>query len=115
METRRPTREPYPIRASARRLSLLRWTRSNPGSSLVDTGGAVVILGVTPQYVGRLAAQGRLPWLPTGRSSPVYRRVAVEVIAQGRGRAGLLGARSGGRRFAASAQPRVIRVLDPHY
>ena len=34
--------------------------------AFVDTEGAAVILGVTPQYVGRLALQGRLPWLPTG-------------------------------------------------
>jgi hypothetical protein len=41
------------------------WTRDHPGP-FVDTEGAAVILGVTPQYAGRLAAQGRLPWLPTG-------------------------------------------------
>jgi hypothetical protein len=39
------------------------WTRDNLGP-FVDTVGAAEILGVTPQYVGRLAAQGRLPWLP---------------------------------------------------
>jgi hypothetical protein len=42
------------------------------------------------QYVGRLAAQGRLPWLPTGRSGGgprrAYRRAQIEVIAQARGR-----------------------------
>jgi hypothetical protein len=37
-----------------------------PGS-FVDTDGAAKILGVTAQHVGRLAAQGRLAWLPTGR------------------------------------------------
>ena len=39
-------------------------------------------------YVGRLAARGRLPWLPTGRSggqpTRVYRRAQIEVIARGR-------------------------------
>jgi hypothetical protein len=34
----------------------------------VDTEGAAEILGVSVQYVARLAAQGRLPWLPTGRT-----------------------------------------------
>jgi hypothetical protein len=61
------------------------WTRANPGP-FVDTEGAAQLLGVTPQYVGRLAAQGRLPWLPTGRSAPsrVYRRAQIEVIARAR-------------------------------
>jgi hypothetical protein len=63
------------------------WTRANPGP-FVDTDGAAEILGVTPQYVGRLAAQGRLPWLSTGRSgggpTRVYRRAQIEVIAQAR-------------------------------
>ena len=61
------------------------WTRENPGP-FVDTDGAVEILGVTPQYVDRLAAQGRLPWLPTGysggRPTRVYRRAQIEVIAR---------------------------------
>jgi hypothetical protein len=63
------------------------WTRDNPGH-FVDTDGAAEILGVTPQYVGRLAAQGRLPWLPTGRRggpTRVYRRAQIEVIARARG------------------------------
>jgi hypothetical protein len=51
--------------------------------------GAAEILGVSVQYVGRLAAQGRLPWLPTGRSggqpTRVYRRAQIEVIARARG------------------------------
>jgi hypothetical protein len=63
------------------------WTRDNPGP-FVDTEGAAEILGVTPQYVARLAVQGRLPWLPTGRLSGgptrVYRRAQLEVIANSR-------------------------------
>jgi hypothetical protein len=43
------------------------WTRDNPGA-FVDTESAARILGVTPQYVARLAAAGRLPGLPTGRA-----------------------------------------------
>ena len=43
------------------------WTRANPGP-FVDSEGAAKILGVSVQYVGRLAAQGRLLWLPTGQS-----------------------------------------------
>jgi hypothetical protein len=54
----------------------------------VDTEGAAVILGWTPQWVGRLAALGRLPWLPTGRiggqPTRVYRRARIEVIARAR-------------------------------
>jgi hypothetical protein len=60
------------------------WTRTNPGP-FVDTAGAAEILGVSVQYVSRLAAQGRLPWLPTGRlgggPTRVYRRTQIEVIA----------------------------------
>jgi hypothetical protein len=63
------------------------WTRDDPGP-FVDTDGAAHILGVTPQYVARLAVQGRLPWLPTGRLSGgptrVYRRAQIEVIANSR-------------------------------
>ena len=63
------------------------WTRESPGP-FVDTEGAAAILGCTPQYVGRLAARGRLPWLPTGRSggqpTRVYRRTQIEVIARAR-------------------------------
>jgi len=63
------------------------WTRDQPGQ-FVDTDGAAEILGVTPQYVGRLAQQGRLPWLPTGRlggrPTRVYRRAQLEVIARAR-------------------------------
>jgi len=63
------------------------WTADNPGP-FVDTEGAADILGVTPQYVGRLALRGRLPWLPTGRSggqpTRVYRRAQLEVIARAR-------------------------------
>lgn len=48
------------------------------------------ILGVSAQYVGRLAAQGRLPWLPTGRTggqpTRVYRRTQIKVIARARRR-----------------------------
>jgi hypothetical protein len=60
------------------------WTRDNPGA-FVDTESAARILGVTPQYVARLAAAGRLPGLPTGRAGAqptrVYRRAQIEVIA----------------------------------
>jgi hypothetical protein len=63
------------------------WTRENPGA-FVDTDGAAQILGVSPQYVGRLAARGRLPWLPTGRTggapTRLYRRAQSEVIARAR-------------------------------
>jgi hypothetical protein len=63
------------------------WTGENPGA-FVDREGAAQTLGVTPQHVGRLAARGRLPWLPTGRSggqpTRVYRRAQIEVIARGR-------------------------------
>jgi hypothetical protein len=63
------------------------WTADNPGP-LVDTEGAAKLLCVTPQYVGRLAGQGRLPWLPTGRSggqpTRLYRRAQIEVIARAR-------------------------------
>jgi hypothetical protein len=63
------------------------WTRAKPGP-FVDTEGAAQLLGVTPQYVGRLAAQGRLPWLPTGRlgggTTRVYRRAQLEAIARAR-------------------------------
>jgi hypothetical protein len=52
----------------------------------VDTDSAAEILGVTPQYAGRLAAQGRLPWLPAGRlggqPTRLYRRAQMEVIAR---------------------------------
>jgi hypothetical protein len=69
-------------------MAAAKWTRHNPGH-FVDTDGAAEILGVTPQYVGRLAAQGRLPWLLTGRSggqpTRVYRRAQIEVIARARG------------------------------
>jgi hypothetical protein len=58
-----------------------------PGLSWTQTAPRA-ILGVTPQYVGRLAGQGRLPWLPTGRSggqpTRVYRRAQTEVIARAR-------------------------------
>jgi hypothetical protein len=68
-------------------MAAARWTRDNSGP-FVDTGGAAKMLGETPQYVGRLAAQGRLPWLPTGRSggqpTRVYRRAQIEVIAAAR-------------------------------
>jgi hypothetical protein len=64
------------------------WVRDNPGP-FVDTDGAGEIFGVTPQYVGRLAARRRLPWLPTARSggqpTRVYRRAQMEVIARARG------------------------------
>jgi DNA-binding transcriptional MerR regulator len=54
----------------------------------VDTDGAAEILGVTPQYVGLLAAQERLPLLPARRSGEkqtrVYRRAQIEVIARAR-------------------------------
>jgi hypothetical protein len=63
------------------------WTQAAPGP-FVDTEGAAHILGVTQQYVARLAAQGRLPWLPTGRlgggPTRVYRRAQIEVIARAR-------------------------------
>jgi hypothetical protein len=36
------------------------WTRENPGP-FGDTDGAAEIIGWTPQWVGRLSAQGRLP------------------------------------------------------
>jgi hypothetical protein len=53
------------------------WMREHP-NAFVDSDGAAKILGVTPQYAGWLAAQGRMPWLPTGRSggqpTTVYRR-----------------------------------------
>jgi hypothetical protein len=46
------------------------------------------ILGWTPQYVARLAVQGRLPWLLTdlsaGAPTRVYRRAQIEVIATAR-------------------------------
>jgi hypothetical protein len=62
-------------------------TRDNPGP-FVDTEGAAEILGVTPQYVGRLAPAGRLPWLPTGRSggqpTRLYRKAQIAVIARAR-------------------------------
>jgi hypothetical protein len=49
---------------------------------------AAEILGISVQYVGRLAAQGRLPWLPTGPSGGgpkrVYREAEIEVIARAR-------------------------------
>jgi hypothetical protein len=48
------------------------WTHDDPVPSL-DTDDAAVVLGVTPQYVGRLAAQGRMSWLPTGRSGATRR------------------------------------------
>jgi voltage-gated potassium channel Kch len=61
------------------------WKRGDSGP-FVDSDGAAQILGVTPRYVARLAAQGRLPWLPTGRSggqpTRVYRRAQIEVIAR---------------------------------
>jgi hypothetical protein len=53
-------------------------TRDNSGP-FVDTEGAAEILGVTPQHVGRLAAQGRLPWLPTGRSGGPPTRAPVRL------------------------------------
>jgi hypothetical protein len=63
------------------------WTRENSGP-FVDTDGAAEILGWTPQWVGRLAAQGQLPWLPTGRlggqPTRVYRRAQIGVIARAR-------------------------------
>jgi hypothetical protein len=63
------------------------WKRDDPGP-FVDTEGAAQILGVTPQYVARLAVEGRLPWLPTGRLSGgptrVYRRAQIEVISNSR-------------------------------
>jgi hypothetical protein len=40
-------------------MAAAKWTRHNPGH-FVDTDGAAGIFGVTPQYVGRLAGQGRL-------------------------------------------------------
>ena len=41
-------------------------TQENAGA-LVGTEGPAEILGLTPQNVGRLPANGRLLWLPTGR------------------------------------------------
>ena len=62
------------------------WSRQLPGE-LVDAAGAAEILGCSLQYVGRLVAQGRLPWLPTGlrgggTPTRVYRRIQVENIAR---------------------------------
>ena len=63
------------------------WTRASPGP-FVDAEGAAQILGVTAQYVARLAVEGRLPWLPTGRlgggPTRVYRREQIQVIANSR-------------------------------
>jgi hypothetical protein len=62
------------------------WNRDNPGPFFVHTERAAQILGVTPQYGGRLAAQERLPRLPKGRSggqpTREYRRAQIEVIAR---------------------------------
>jgi hypothetical protein len=86
-ETSRFASPPDQEATSAELKAAAEWTRDNPGP-FVGTDGAAEILGVTPQYVGRLAGQGRLPWLPTGRSggapTRVYRRARREVIARAR-------------------------------
>jgi hypothetical protein len=57
-------------------------TQENAGA-LVGTEGPAEILGLTTQNVGRLPANGRLLWLPTGRTgggpTRVYRRASANV------------------------------------
>jgi hypothetical protein len=61
------------------RLAAVAFTRDEPGP-FINTAEAARILGISQVYVGMLAAKGRLPWLPTGRSggqpARVYRRGA---------------------------------------
>lgn len=92
-ETERLLPEPPPIlpmdqdATFVELMTAAEWRRAEPGE-FVDAVGAAEILGVSVQYVGRLAAQGRLPWLPTGRlgggPTRVYRRTQLEVIANAR-------------------------------
>jgi hypothetical protein len=68
------------------------WTGKNRGP-YVDTEGAAAILGVTPQYVARLAAQERLPWgcrrvtLAGANPARVYRGRKLKVMTAARNRA----------------------------
>jgi hypothetical protein len=83
---RRRVRQPEPSR-----LALLPIRKASWEDLMLAAAWTRDNLGVTAQYVGRLAALGRLPWLPTGRSggqpTRVYRREQIEVIARARAHA----------------------------